>query len=143
MKIQNQSSIPSQQTDSIQSEPVSSRGYDPSGESADSKQIVRKQQVRKIDFVTHSFRSFEQIITTESTTLLTENRRRRYLMLQNKGGGTAQIAFGNKALDSGVNSISLPPGTSISFENGICPNNDVYAICLPTTIIAVVEGLRD
>ena len=108
-----------------------------------SKRKVRQQQVRKIDYITHRFRSFEQKIGTKSETLLTANEDRRYLLIQNKGTGTAQISFGAAALDGGVNSIDLAPNTSISFENGICPNNDVFAICLPTTIVTVIEGLRD
>lgn len=144
MSILNQTDLPSQQTESIHSEPVHSHGYAGGvGESADGKQKVRQQQVRKIDYITHRFRSFEQELGTTSKTLLTANEDRRYLLIQNKGNNTAQISFGTAALSGGVNSIDLPANTSISFENGICPNNDVFAICLPKTIVAVIEGLRD
>ena len=149
MRHPNQSAIPSQATPSLDGAPdvpAFYRGYRPDiiSDTPQSQQ-AREPAPRIVTRPTHTFRSFTRKIENTAQTLLTANEKRRYLFLQNTGTGDAEVAFGSLAIPSvagGANSIILKAGTSIAFED-IVPNNDVSAICTPTTTIAIIEGVQD
>ena len=139
-----QTDLPSQQTNEILAPPVVSRGYDGGrGESARQVAIARAKKPRTITYPTYRFRSFTQLVGTTSKTLCAAHDKRRYLFIQNTGTGDLNIAFGTAAIgNNGENSIVIPANTSIEFSNP-CPNNEVQAICLPTTTARVIEGFEN
>jgi len=140
-----QTDIPDQQSGGIHSEPVWSRGYStnsPAPTLAKSNNLGQPP-AREVSFKTHTFKSTRfKVESVRSTTIVSPNPRRRSLTIQNVGAGNAQLAFGADAFASGENSIDLLVGTSISFSI-ICPNNEISAICTPTTVISVLEGFED
>ena len=130
---------------------VHSHGYDGGAGNAGGatqEQMALKRDARTVDFQTHTFRSVQFTVDTTTQILVAFNPARRYLLIQNKAGvgqNQIQLAFGTSAVSNvsgGFNSIDLPPGTSLDFS-GICPNNEVEAICLPKSIVVVLEGLVD
>lgn len=143
--IPNQTDLVSQQTAEIHDLPVGSRGYNPAAIPDTPQSKTRKTPVMRVDPVTHTFRSFTIEIDGTPRTILTANSKRRYLFIQNKGNQDIQLAFGAMAIPNNLgaqNTIDLPAGTSITFEH-VCPNNDVFAVCLPVSELAIIEGSRD
>ena len=123
-----------------------SHGYSGEQGAADQQQSALARDARVVDFQTHTFTSRQFTITEESQVIADYNPARRYLFIQNKeGGAQAQLAFGTLAVSQvggGFNSVDLPAGTSIEYAI-VCPNNEITAVCLPTTVVTVVEGIVD
>lgn len=88
----------------------------------------------------HRFVSATRNVTNSVQTILGHSNSRRYLLIQNIGAATAFLGFGTVPSTDGNNAVELPAGSSISFENGICPNNDVLAICITSTKLSILEA---
>jgi hypothetical protein len=140
-----------------QPEKVFAHAYDSSlsGNAGGAMQQARAagRNPRVVDFQTHSFRSTQILVTNNAQIIIAANPARRYLLIQNKtdpplnpgSQNTIQLAFGTLAFSdtqNGLNSIDLPPGTNINWE-GVVPNNEISAVCLPTSVITIVEGMVD
>lgn len=67
---------------------------------------------------------------------------RTYLLIENVGTVDVFISFGVQPQSNGVGALKVPANTGISFDSGICPNNDVWCISTTTCAITVVEGVR-
>lgn len=71
--------------------------------------------------------------------LIGRNTQRRFLAFQNQSAVDVYISFGRPASISS-NSFVLAAGGYFSFESGLVPNNEVYAISNSNVILTVLEG---
>jgi hypothetical protein len=74
--------------------------------------------------------------------ILAANKLRNYLLIQNNGLNTLFVGFGTTPNLNGFNALQLPANTGISFETGICPNNEVTVVSTSETLVTVIEGIR-
>lgn len=90
------------------------------------------------DTFQHEFSVNMYSINNQSRVIAAANKKRRYMLIQNVGANDAWINFGNVAIN-GERGILLPAGTSLEFNSAV-PNNEVQAVCLPTTRLSVCEA---
>lgn len=93
------------------------------------------------DTFQHEFTSVDFIVTDEPQTITSANKRRRYLLIQNKGSAAVFIAFGNTPSFAAGVGIRLNGGDVLAYENGVVPNNEIRAVCGPTSKVTVCEGI--
>lgn len=86
--------------------------------------------------------TFSIVTSTVPAPFLAENNSRNYLLIQNNGGSTVYISFGGTPSVTGAGSIVLSPGSNISFDNGIVPNNNAMIISSGSNLVSVIEGSR-
>ncbi len=90
------------------------------------------------DTFQHDFSVNMYSVNNESRVIAAANKKRRYMLIQNVGANDAWINFGGTAINA-ARGILLPAGTSLEFNNAV-PNNEVQAVCLPTTRLSVCEA---
>ena len=115
------------------------------GFSVNRPQPVRPEQptnqpARVTDFCQHRFNSRTIIIDAQSIAVIGYNELRRFLSFQNNGASDVFLAFGVPANVSGNDSFVLPSGGYLSFEFGIVPNNEIWAVSTISTTITIIEG---
>lgn len=115
------------------------------GFSTNRPQPVRPEQpenqpAQVTDFRQHRFNSRTIIIGAQSIAVIGYNELRRFLSFQNNGASDVFLAFGVPANVSGNDSFVLPIGGYLSFEFGIVPNNEIWAVSAISTTITVIEG---
>lgn len=93
-----------------------------------------------IDFRQHRFNSRTVSINTVVQQIAGANELRRFLAFQNNGAATVFLAFGIPANVTGENSFVLPVNGYLSFEYGIVPNNEIYAVSTVSVNVTVIEG---
>ena len=93
------------------------------------------------DTFQHEFTTNTFLVGPQVVSLAGANKNRRYLLIQNTGGFDIYVDFGGTPVYA-QRGILLPAGTNIVFENGIVPNNEVRAVCTPTTTVVVCEGIQ-
>lgn len=96
------------------------------------------------DTFQHEFSTSTFVVGSDVISLAGANKKRRYLLIQNIGAQPVFIDFGGTPRFGAVGvsrGILLAPNTNIVFENGIVPNNEVRAVCTPTTTVVVCEGI--
>lgn len=98
------------------------------------------QPARVTDFRQHRFNSRTYTVGTDAAQIVGANELRRFLSFQNNGGATVFLAFGIQASVTGENSFVLPINGYLSFEFGIVPNNEIWAISTTSVNITVIEG---
>lgn len=95
-----------------------------------------------IDTRGHRFLSSTQIIdTTQNKVIVGSNELRRYLSFYNQGAVTVWLGFGIVPNLLGQNAFPLLAGAYFGFENGVVPNNEIYAIASAACTVTIVEGM--
>lgn len=92
------------------------------------------------DFRQHRFNSRTAIVGTQAQIVAGSNELRRFLSIQNNGTTTVFLGFGIPSSLSGENSFVLNVNGYLSFEFGIVPNNEIWAIAATGCDITIVEG---
>lgn len=115
------------------------------GFSANRPQPVRPEQptnqpARVTDFRQHLFNSRTSIVSAISQVISGHNERRRFLAFQNNGATNVFLGFGTPSNITGENSFILPANGYLSFEFGIVPNNEIWAVSTISTTITIIEG---
>lgn len=78
-------------------------------------------------------------VPVTSTQILGQNKTRRYLAFQNQSGSDVYISFGRPA-PAGSGAFLIPSGGYFSFEAGLVPNNEIFAVSVTTVVLTVIEG---
>jgi len=115
------------------------------GFSVNRPQPVRPEQptdqpARVTDFRQHRFNSRTVLVNTVVQTIVGSNELRRFLSFQNNGAATVFLGFGVPSSVTGENSFILAAGGYLSFEFGICPNNEIWAVSTASITVTVIEG---
>ena len=100
----------------------------------------KPSQVKSVvaDTYQHEFSVNMYSINNQSRVIAAANKKRRYMLIQNVGANDCWISFGSVAVN-GARGILLVAGSSLEFNNAV-PNNEVQAVCLPTTRLSVCEA---
>ena len=106
---------------------------------------VRPEQSENVpaqttDFRQHRFNSRNFIVSQVPEIIAGSNELRRFLSFQNNSGVTVFLAFGLPANTNGQNSFRLAANGYLSFEFGIVPNNEIWAVSTASADITVIEG---
>lgn len=84
--------------------------------------------------------------TVDGTVLITvvsSNSRRVFFSIVNNSAATVFLGFGVATDNTGANAIQLKGNSSISFDSGIAPQNDVVAITGGAQVnLTVLEGVE-
>lgn len=144
----NQTDLPDSITKPIISRPGYSMGFTrPLAERIDSGAAPpeNRENIQSVYVVARPFRFLSGRVFVDGTavSVVGANVHRRYLALQNTGGVSIFLGFGVYPDLSGNNSIELPAGSSMIFENNICPNNDVFAVASALCSLGILEGSID
>lgn len=87
--------------------------------------------------VMYSYSIFADVVPQK---LIGSNQGRVYLAIQNLGPNTLYCGFGNTPNVNGNNSLVIPAGFGFTFEDGICPNNEVICVSVGCQV-TVIEGV--
>ena len=142
----NQTSLPDEYTEPAVQQPAYSTGLNPvrSGKQPSGNTYgVPGSQGARVVFVRqplHRFISSTVTTSANARVILGKNSTRRYVQLQNTGAVNVFVGFGTTPNINGANSILLPPGIALTFEDGICPNNEVSVISATSGRLGVLEG---
>lgn len=106
---------------------------------------VRPEQPENVpaqvtDFRQHRFNSRTTIVDTTQQVIVGMNELRRFISFQNNTGVVVFLAFGIPANLSGENSFRLAANGYLSFEFGIVPNNEIWAVSGASGQITIIEG---
>ncbi|PCI44001.1 MAG: hypothetical protein COB41_05550 [Proteobacteria bacterium] len=110
-------------------------------DSNDAYKATKKKRKNKISFGYHKFTSSTADISTVASSVVGASKARNYLLIQNIGTETIFLGFNVTPKINGENSIELPAGFQISFENGIVPNTAINALSVVGSRISVLEGV--
>jgi len=81
------------------------------------------------------------IDNTGSLTIVAASNKRIFLSIINNSAGVVWLGFGVQSDVSGTNGVKLLGNSAISFDSGIVPQNEVYAIAAGGQCnITVLEG---
>lgn len=80
-------------------------------------------------------------VTNQAQKLIGASSRRVYLCIQNLGPNSVYLGFGNVPSLGGNNALVIPSGEGFVFEDGICPNNEVFCLSPAVTQLTIIEGL--
>ena len=97
--------------------------------------------VNRMAHMLHNFASSTRQTSQISQAIAGANERRRFIAFQNNGTATVFLAFGTQPNLNGANSFQLPPNGYLSFEYGICPNNEINAVSATPSTITIIEGM--
>lgn len=101
----------------------------------------RNEPARTVDTRQHRFSSPTVTVGTTSEVIAGYNENRRFLGIQNNSAVVVFVAFGCPASVTGDSSFQIAAnGGYLSFENGICPNNEIYAVASASAQICILEG---
>lgn len=88
----------------------------------------------------HRFASRTVVTNSLPSPVIGASMARRYLLIQNVGAVTVYLGFGVTPSLTGKDSIELPAGVGIAFENGIVPSGEVEAISATESKLAFIDG---
>lgn len=123
----------------ISESPIGARGFTTGHAKNTDKRTNAKKVIVNLTPEINMYTS-TQFIGATVQSIFGANKNRRYLLIQNVGAVTVFLGFGSTPDVAGNNSIELPSGFQISFENGYVPNNECKAICASQSKISILEG---
>ena len=91
------------------------------------------------DTYQHHFSTNTITVGQKVVSIAAANKKRRYLLIQNTGLNGVYISFGDSPVFN-KRGIFLAAGNVLEFANGVVPNNEIQAVCTPTTKLVICEG---
>ena len=91
-------------------------------------------------FRQHLFLSRTVIVGTEPIAIIGSNELRRFISFQNNGGALVFLGFGIPVDITGMNAFELDINGYLSFEFGIVPNNEIWAVSTVDVTVSIIEG---
>lgn len=133
-RMRSQTSLPATNADPINRNPSSAKGF-----TSELEFQPRKKEAARVVHKRSNFYSSVFTVSTTAQIILGHNPNRSYLALQNRSLSDIYLSFGTPATIG--NSILFPAGAVWTFENGIVPDNSVYALtAAASALMAINEG---
>lgn len=89
-----------------------------------------------------TMRSFRVFTALDSKPVVSASGNRGYLFLQNTGTVDIFLGFGCMPSTNGDGAVILAVGTSMSWDSGVVPNNEINAVSVGQGSISIIDGSR-